>query len=106
MLWHIPLRHHVTASTVAQGNVFTFHPPAVTYFYRLFWLFQQQVYEVKLEDGNVYVKHASRLSLQPFPVDQKNWKTSEAALSSSPWWELQFPDCGVSCLQWAYLGYF
>ncbi|XP_045906074.1 Rieske domain-containing protein isoform X1 [Micropterus dolomieu] len=33
---------------------------------------QQQVYEVKLEDGNVYVKHASRLSLQPFPADQKS----------------------------------
>lgn len=27
---------------------------------------QQQVHEVKLEDGNVYVKHASQLSLQPF----------------------------------------
>ena len=35
-------------------------------------LFQQQVYEVKLEDGSVYVKHSSRLSLQPFPADQKN----------------------------------
>ncbi|XP_028300152.1 Rieske domain-containing protein [Gouania willdenowi] len=32
---------------------------------------QQRVYEVKLEDGNVYVKHASQLSLQPFPVDHK-----------------------------------
>lgn len=32
---------------------------------------QQKVYEVKLEDGSVYVKHASRLSLQPFPADQK-----------------------------------
>lgn len=31
---------------------------------------QQQVHEVKLEDGNVYVKHASELSLQPFR-DQK-----------------------------------
>ncbi|CAL1592805.1 unnamed protein product [Knipowitschia caucasica] len=31
---------------------------------------QQQVYEVKLEDGTVYVKHASQLSLQPFPADQ------------------------------------
>lgn len=31
---------------------------------------QQQVHEVKLEDGTVYVKHASQLSLQPF-VDQK-----------------------------------
>ncbi|KAK7889254.1 hypothetical protein WMY93_024814 [Mugilogobius chulae] len=29
---------------------------------------QQQVYEVKLEDGNVYVKHGSELSLQPFPI--------------------------------------
>ncbi|XP_034036172.1 Rieske domain-containing protein [Thalassophryne amazonica] len=34
--------------------------------------FQQQVYEVKLEDGNVYVKHSSRLSLQPFLVDKKS----------------------------------
>ncbi|KAK5907415.1 Rieske domain-containing protein [Pseudochaenichthys georgianus] len=33
---------------------------------------QQQVYEVKLEDGNVYVKHANRLSLEPFPADQKS----------------------------------
>lgn len=32
---------------------------------------QQQVYEVKLEDGNVYVRHASQLSLQPFPADHK-----------------------------------
>ncbi|KAJ0032311.1 hypothetical protein NQD34_002392 [Periophthalmus magnuspinnatus] len=32
---------------------------------------QQQVYEVKLEDGNVYVKHVSQLSLQPFPADQR-----------------------------------
>ncbi|KAI3368891.1 hypothetical protein L3Q82_025875 [Scortum barcoo] len=32
---------------------------------------QQKVYEVKLEEGNVYVKHGSRLSLQPFPADQK-----------------------------------
>lgn len=31
---------------------------------------QQQVYEVKLEDGNVHVKYASSLSLQPF-FDQK-----------------------------------
>lgn len=31
---------------------------------------QQQVHEVKLEDGDVYVKHASQLSLQPF-VNQK-----------------------------------
>lgn len=34
-------------------------------------LLQQQVYEVKLEDGNVFVKHSSQLSLQPF-VDQKS----------------------------------
>lgn len=27
---------------------------------------QQQVYEVKWEDGTVYIKHASDLSLQPF----------------------------------------
>ncbi|KAJ4943193.1 hypothetical protein JOQ06_005698 [Pogonophryne albipinna] len=33
---------------------------------------QQQVYEVKLEDGNVYVKHGNRLSLEPFPADQKS----------------------------------
>ncbi|XP_056133565.1 Rieske domain-containing protein [Lampris incognitus] len=32
---------------------------------------QQQIYEVKLEDGSVYVKHAGPLSLQPFPADQK-----------------------------------
>ncbi|XP_029906430.1 Rieske domain-containing protein [Myripristis murdjan] len=32
---------------------------------------QQQVYEVKLEDGSVYVKHPSPLSLQPFPANQK-----------------------------------
>ncbi|KAM8875464.1 3-phenylpropionate/cinnamic acid dioxygenase ferredoxin subunit isoform 1-T1 [Spinachia spinachia] len=32
---------------------------------------QQQVYEVKLEDGNVFVKHGGRLSLQPFPAEQK-----------------------------------
>ncbi|XP_068599605.1 Rieske domain-containing protein [Brachionichthys hirsutus] len=31
---------------------------------------QQKVHEVKLEDGNVYVKHASCLSLQP--VDEKS----------------------------------
>ncbi|XP_074491762.1 Rieske domain-containing protein [Sebastes fasciatus] len=33
---------------------------------------QQRVYEVKLEDGNVYVKHASRLSLEPFPAEKKS----------------------------------
>ncbi|CAG5864770.1 unnamed protein product [Menidia menidia] len=33
---------------------------------------QQQVYEVKLEDGNVYVKHPSPLSLKAFPAVQKN----------------------------------
>uniref|UniRef100_A0A3Q3VY62 Rieske domain-containing protein n=1 Tax=Mola mola TaxID=94237 RepID=A0A3Q3VY62_MOLML len=33
---------------------------------------QQKVHEVKLEDGSVYVKHASRLSLRPFPVDPKS----------------------------------
>ncbi|KAM8746445.1 Rieske domain-containing protein [Acanthopagrus schlegelii] len=33
---------------------------------------QQKVYEVKLEDGNVYVKHTTRLSLQPFPADPKS----------------------------------
>ncbi|XP_073332921.1 Rieske domain-containing protein [Pagrus major] len=33
---------------------------------------QQKVYEVKLEDGNVYVKHTSRLSLEPFPADPKS----------------------------------
>uniref|UniRef100_A0A8C1L273 Uncharacterized protein n=1 Tax=Cyprinus carpio TaxID=7962 RepID=A0A8C1L273_CYPCA len=32
----------------------------------------QQVYEVKLEDGNVYVKHASELSLQPFGQVKEN----------------------------------
>lgn len=39
----------------------------------LFYLFllQQQVYEVKLEDGNVFVKHAGRLSLEPLPAEQK-----------------------------------
>ncbi|XP_054910893.1 Rieske domain-containing protein [Poeciliopsis prolifica] len=35
-------------------------------------LLQQQVYEVKLVDGDVYVKHASHLSLGPFPANQKN----------------------------------
>ncbi|XP_030289611.1 Rieske domain-containing protein [Sparus aurata] len=33
---------------------------------------QQKVYEVKLEGGSVYVKHATRLSLQPFPADPKS----------------------------------
>ncbi|XP_019751989.1 Rieske domain-containing protein isoform X2 [Hippocampus comes] len=33
---------------------------------------KQQVHEVKLEDGDVYVKHASCLSLQPFPVHHKS----------------------------------
>nr|XP_020467883.1 Rieske domain-containing protein-like [Monopterus albus] len=33
---------------------------------------QQQVYEVKLEDSSVYVKHTSHLSLQPFPADPKS----------------------------------
>ncbi|KAM9384269.1 Rieske domain-containing protein [Pholidichthys leucotaenia] len=33
---------------------------------------QQQVYEVKLDDGNVYVKHENRLSLHPFPANQKS----------------------------------
>lgn len=46
----------------------------------LFWFFccfwQQKVYEVKLEDGNVYVKHTSHLSLEPFPVDQKSCATT------------------------------
>ncbi|XP_062306287.1 Rieske domain-containing protein [Osmerus eperlanus] len=28
---------------------------------------QQQVYEVKQEDGSVYVKHSSPLALHPFP---------------------------------------
>lgn len=45
----------------------------------LFYLFllQQQVYEVKLEDGNVFVKHAGRLSLEPLPAEQKeSWRTS------------------------------
>lgn len=42
----------------------------------MFWFLQQRVYEVKLEDGNVYVKHASRLSLQPFPVEEKSWTDS------------------------------
>ncbi|TNN57075.1 Rieske domain-containing protein [Liparis tanakae] len=37
---------------------------------------QQQVYEVKLEDGDVYVKHASRLSLEPFPTEEKKKKKS------------------------------
>ncbi|XP_037326093.2 Rieske domain-containing protein [Pungitius pungitius] len=32
---------------------------------------QQQVYEVKLEDGNVLVKHAGRLSLELLPADHK-----------------------------------
>uniref|UniRef100_A0A8C2PPW3 Uncharacterized protein n=1 Tax=Cyprinus carpio TaxID=7962 RepID=A0A8C2PPW3_CYPCA len=35
-------------------------------------LYIQQVYEVKLEDGNVYVKHASELSLQPFGQVKEN----------------------------------
>ncbi|KAG7487987.1 hypothetical protein MATL_G00029460 [Megalops atlanticus] len=33
---------------------------------------QQEVYEVKVEGGNVYVKHASPLSLQPFSSPSKN----------------------------------
>ncbi|XP_010869900.1 Rieske domain-containing protein [Esox lucius] len=33
---------------------------------------QQQVYEVKLEDGSVYVRHASPLSLQPPSSDHKS----------------------------------
>lgn len=33
---------------------------------------QQRVYEVKLEDGSVYVKHATTLSLKPFPSQQKS----------------------------------
>ncbi|XP_029562741.1 Rieske domain-containing protein [Salmo trutta] len=33
---------------------------------------QQQVYKVKLEDGSVYVKHASPLSLQTFPSVKKS----------------------------------
>ncbi|KAJ7993080.1 hypothetical protein DPEC_G00268720 [Dallia pectoralis] len=33
---------------------------------------QQQVYEVKLEDGSVYVRHTSPLSLQPFSSGQKS----------------------------------
>lgn len=33
---------------------------------------QQRVHEVKLEEGSVYVKHASPLSLQPFPSKQKS----------------------------------
>ncbi|XP_053700898.1 Rieske domain-containing protein [Synchiropus splendidus] len=32
---------------------------------------KQQVYQVKLEDGNVFVKHPSRLSLKTSPVDLK-----------------------------------
>uniref|UniRef100_A0A3B3XAN5 Rieske domain-containing protein n=1 Tax=Poecilia mexicana TaxID=48701 RepID=A0A3B3XAN5_9TELE len=35
-------------------------------------LLEQQVYEVKLVDGDVYVKHASHLSLRPFPANPKN----------------------------------
>ncbi|KAJ8387771.1 hypothetical protein AAFF_G00150720 [Aldrovandia affinis] len=33
---------------------------------------QQEVHEVKVEDGIVYVKHASLLSLQPFPPSSKS----------------------------------
>ncbi|XP_043079347.1 Rieske domain-containing protein [Puntigrus tetrazona] len=33
---------------------------------------QQQVHEVKLEDGNIYVKHTSELSLQPFGQVKEN----------------------------------
>ncbi|KAG5850717.1 hypothetical protein ANANG_G00085410 [Anguilla anguilla] len=33
---------------------------------------QQEVYEVKVEEGGVYVKHASPLSLQPFPPTPKS----------------------------------
>ncbi|XP_062412207.1 Rieske domain-containing protein [Sardina pilchardus] len=33
---------------------------------------QQQVHEVKLEDGSVFVKHASFLSLKPFPLGSKD----------------------------------
>ncbi|XP_030639328.1 Rieske domain-containing protein [Chanos chanos] len=33
---------------------------------------QQQVHEVKLEDGSVYVRHSSQLSLQPFPPGQES----------------------------------
>ncbi|KAA0712207.1 hypothetical protein E1301_Tti020324 [Triplophysa tibetana] len=33
---------------------------------------EQHVYEVKLENGTVYVKHASDLSLQPFTLVKEN----------------------------------
>ncbi|XP_061593022.1 uncharacterized protein si:ch211-212d10.2 [Cololabis saira] len=33
---------------------------------------QQKVHKVKLEDGNVYVKHESCLSLNPFPGNRKH----------------------------------
>ncbi|XP_056894466.1 Rieske domain-containing protein isoform X2 [Takifugu flavidus] len=33
---------------------------------------QQNVYEVKQEDGNVHVKHSGRLSLEPFPVGRRS----------------------------------
>ncbi|KAJ8277314.1 hypothetical protein GJAV_G00073870 [Gymnothorax javanicus] len=33
---------------------------------------QQKVYEVKVEEDGVYVKHASPLSLQPFPTIPKS----------------------------------
>ncbi|XP_037829934.1 Rieske domain-containing protein isoform X2 [Kryptolebias marmoratus] len=53
---------------VAQQLVFL---PALAFFHLVISFYQQQVYEVKLEDGNVYVKHAGHLSLKPFPADQK-----------------------------------
>ncbi|KAI1891722.1 hypothetical protein AGOR_G00146690 [Albula goreensis] len=33
---------------------------------------QQEVYEVKVEEGSVYVKHKSPLSLKPFPPSSKS----------------------------------
>lgn len=62
-------------------------------------MFQQQVYEVKLEDGNVYVKHSSLLSLLPFPADQKHWTTFAWLLhptalgKSSDWLIIEPPAC-------------
>uniref|UniRef100_A0A3P8UTL5 Si:ch211-212d10.2 n=2 Tax=Cynoglossus semilaevis TaxID=244447 RepID=A0A3P8UTL5_CYNSE len=51
---------------------------------------QQQVHEVKLEDGNVYVKHTSRLSLLPFSGDQKtdNLKPAASSISRKCLWEV------------------
>lgn len=63
----------------SSGCCSSFSAHGSFFFCALFWFSQQKVYEVKLEDGNVYVKHASSLSLQPFPVDGKSWSPAAFA---------------------------